>query len=125
MTSWLNSNIYFTRTLAPSASVSFYLRDATLTDDNGLSVRQFAEPKGLRNMTILNTGTANIQYNVNGQGLRLVPAGVIDDRSEQYANQVIITNLDAVNNATFTIQFNNEQTELSVLKRLAGGGAND
>ena len=125
MQQWRNANIYFQRTLAPLASITIPFVDASVTDDNGVNTRTFAEPSGLRNLTILNYGNANVTYQLNNQGLRYVPAGVIDDRSEAYAKVLTITNTDAANNAELIIQLNNEQTQLSVLKRLAGGGNNE
>lgn len=113
-----NAPLKFTETIAPNSSFVLNLSNPN-TDDEGTQTDLYAP---LRNLTIFNLSTnANIEYFINAdQSGKLVPAGVIDTQEDKNINNIRVTNLSTTNSVNIVLQFNNDETLLSLKKRELG-----
>lgn len=74
-----------------------------------------------RNLQIFNTGEVAIKVYLNNQsGFKYVPAGVILPLNDYGVNRIVIENTSATESANFVINADNDITELTCLKKIAG-----
>jgi hypothetical protein len=107
-----NAPLIFKRTIATNESFVINLSNPNF-DDEGTQTDLYAP---LKNMVLFNlSGNANVEYYLNADTSgKLAPTGVIATEENKKINFIRVKNLSSVNQAEVTIQFNNDETLLSL-----------
>jgi len=110
----IKKDVQFKQTLTPNEELSINFRDDATTDDNDVETRPLSP---FQNLTIINQGDT-VTYKVNGQRSgEDVPNGAIRTREDLILNSISIVNIGS-NDTEVTVQVNNDDTELSLLRKL-------
>jgi len=114
MTKKIKKDVQFKQTLQAGEELSINFRDDATTDLNGVETRPLSP---FKNLTIISEGT-KINYKINGQRSgEDIPAGTIRTREDLVLNNITIKNIGSTS-TDITVQVNNDDTELSLLKKI-------